>query len=136
MATTLIRHGAWARLVLDISVALFAAGEISQVVKWRRRASCTDVRGEVVFRVVFVAAILMLPLGRALAPDAVLDGAAVFVGCGLMLGNWVGAAASFLLVLVGLIYRLLREEHAMIDSLGAAYLRFARDRARLVPFIW
>jgi protein-S-isoprenylcysteine O-methyltransferase Ste14 len=48
----------------------------------------------------------------------------------------VGTAACFLLILVGLIYRLLREEHAMIDSLGAAYLAFAKDRARLVPFIW
>ena len=53
-----------------------------------------------------------------------------------MFGNWVGAAASFLLILVGRIYRILREEHAMIDTLGDAYLDFAKDRARLVPFVW
>ena len=53
-----------------------------------------------------------------------------------MLGNWVGIAASFLLILLGLIFRLLREERAMIDTLGDAYMDFARDRARLVPFIW
>jgi protein-S-isoprenylcysteine O-methyltransferase Ste14 len=61
---------------------------------------------------------------------------AAFVGCGLMLGNWVGTAASFLVILAGLIYRLLREEQAMIDSLGDEYLDFAKDRARLVPFVW
>ena len=52
------------------------------------------------------------------------------------LGNWVGTVASFLLILVGLIFRLLREERAMIDTLGDAYVNFAKDRARLVPFVW
>ena len=190
----LYQEETWARLVFGISVAAFAVGEFSQAVKPRRSGRRTDVRGEVVFRVIFFASILMLPLAPALAPQAVLDGARVFVlgtaigwlglllrwwsfatlgpyfttvvmtssdqvvvergpyrivrhpsytgllsafvGCGLMLGNWVGAAACFLLMLVGLIYRLLREEHAMIDSLGDAYLDFANNRARLVPFVW
>jgi protein-S-isoprenylcysteine O-methyltransferase Ste14 len=61
---------------------------------------------------------------------------AALLGCGLMLGNWVGTAASFLLILLSLIYRVFREEHAMIDTLGDAYLDFAKDRARLVPFVW
>jgi protein-S-isoprenylcysteine O-methyltransferase Ste14 len=61
---------------------------------------------------------------------------AALLGCGLMLGNWVGTAASSLLILLALIYRLLREEQAMIDALGDAYLDFAKDRARLVPFVW
>jgi protein-S-isoprenylcysteine O-methyltransferase Ste14 len=61
---------------------------------------------------------------------------AVFVGCGLMLGNWAGTLASLLLILVGLVYRLLREERAMIAAVGDAYLDFAKDRARLVPFVW
>jgi protein-S-isoprenylcysteine O-methyltransferase Ste14 len=194
VATPLVQQDAWARLVFGISLAAFAVGELSQQVKWRRGASPTDVRGELVFRVIFFAGVLMLPLARALAPEAVLEGAGVFVlgaligwlglllrwwsfatlgkyfttvvktssdqvviergpyrilrhpsytgllaafvGCGLMLGNWVGATASFLLILVGLIYRLLREEHAMIDSLGDAYADYAMDRARLVPFVW
>ena len=192
MATPLMQQETWARLVFDFSVAAFAVGEFSQAVKRRRGASRTDLRGEVVFRMIFFAGILMLPLAQTMAPEAVLDGAwvfvlgtvigwlglmlrwwsfatlgkyfttvvktsadqvvvergpyrilrhpsytgllAAFVGCGLMLGNWVGAAASFFLILVGLVYRLLREEHAMIDSLGDAYLDFAKDRARLVPF--
>lgn len=184
----------WARLVFYISAAAFAVGEFSQVVKWRRDASRADLRGEVVFRVIFFAGILMLPFARALAPDAVLDGAGVFVlgvvagwlglllwwwafatlgryfttvvktstdqvvvergpyrllrhpgytgllpafvGRGLMLGNWLGSVASFLLISVGLVYRLRREDRATVDSLGDAYLDFAADRARLVPFVW
>jgi protein-S-isoprenylcysteine O-methyltransferase Ste14 len=194
VATPLMQQEAWARLVFDISVAAFAVGEFSQAVKWRRGASHTDLRGEVVFRVIFFAGILMLPLAQTLAPEAVFEGAGVFVlgaaigwlglllrwwsfatlgkffttvvktsadqevvgrgpyrvlrhpsytgllaafvGCGLMLGNWVGTAASFLVILTGLIYRLLREEQAMIDTLGDEYLDFAKDRARLVPFVW
>ncbi|WP_426594416.1 methyltransferase family protein [Cellulomonas sp. McL0617] len=61
---------------------------------------------------------------------------AALVGVGLMLGNWVGVCASFVLILLALIARLRREERAMIDTLGDAYLDFAKDRARLVPFIW
>jgi protein-S-isoprenylcysteine O-methyltransferase Ste14 len=194
VATPYLQQEAWARLVFDISVAAFLAGEFSQAVKWRRGASRTDLRGEAAFRVVFFAGILMLPLAQTLAPQAVLEGSGVFVlgtvigwlglllrwwsfgtlgkyfttvvktsadqlvvsrgpyrvlrhpsytgllaallGCGLMLGNWVGTAASFLLILLALIYRLLREEHAMIDTLGDPYLDFAKDRARLVPFVW
>ncbi len=146
------------------------------------------------FRVVFFAGILMLPLAQTVATEAALEVAAsfvlgtvigwlglllrwwsfatlgkyfttvvktsadevvvsrgpyrvlrhpsytgllaAFVDGGLMVGNWVGCAASFLLILVGLIYRLLREEQAMIDTLGDMYLDFAKGRARLVPFVW
>jgi protein-S-isoprenylcysteine O-methyltransferase Ste14 len=194
VATPYMQQETWAHLVFDISIAAFAVGELTQAVKWRRGASRTDLRGEVAFRVVFFAGILMLPLAQTLAPEAVLPGAGVFVlgavigwlglvlrwwsfatlgkyftvivktsadqvvvsrgpyrvlrhpsytgllaallGCGLILGNWVGTGVSFLLILLAVIYRLLREEHAMIDTLGDAYLDFAKDRARLVPLVW
>ncbi|WP_456843760.1 methyltransferase family protein [Cellulomonas sp. P5_C6] len=194
MTTAYLQQEAWARLVLGITVAAFAVGEVRQTARLRRGASRTDVRGELVFRALFFAGILMLPLGRALVPDAVLEGVGVFVlgavvgwagllwrwwsfvtlgeyfttvvltsadqvivsrgpyrflrhpsyagllaallGCGLMLGNWVGAGACVLLSLVAIVYRIGREERAMIDALGDAYVDFARDRARLVPFIW
>ena len=157
-------------------VAAFAVGEFSQAMKWRRGVSRTDTLDEVVFRVIFLAGILMLPLAQALASDLRLllrwwsfatlgkyfttvvktsadqvvvergpSGVlrhpsytgllAAFVGAGLMFGNWVGTAASFLLILVGLIFRLLREERAMIGTRGDAYGDFAKDRARLVPFV-
>lgn len=59
----------------------------------------------------------------------------MLLGCGLMLGNWVGTCVSSLLILTALIYRLQREEHAMIKALGDGYLDFAKHRARLVPFV-
>jgi protein-S-isoprenylcysteine O-methyltransferase Ste14 len=194
VGTPWTQQESWARLVFGVSVAAFAVGEFCQAVKRRRGASRTDVRGEVVFRAIFFAGILMLPLAQAVVPEAVLDGAGVFVlgtvigwlglllrwwsfatlgtyfttvvqtspdqvviqrgpyrmlrhpsytgllaafvGCGLMLGNWMGTVACFLLVLLGLVYRLLREEHAMVDCCGDAYLDFAKDRARLVPHVW
>ena len=194
MATPYIQQEAWARVVFDISLAAFAVGEFSQAVKWRRGASRVNLRGEVAFRVIFFAGILMLPLAQTLAPEAVLEGPGVFIvgivvgwlglllrwwsfatlgkyfttvvktsadqvivsrgpyrilrhpsysgllaallGSGLMLGNWAGSCASSFLILPALIYRLLGEEHAMIDALGDAYLDFAKHRARLVPFVW
>lgn len=184
----------WARLVFGISVAAFVVGEVSQAFKRRPGASRADLRGEVLFRLVFFAAILVLPLARVVAPRAVLPGAApfllgvvvgwlgllvrwwsfatlgryfttvvmtspeqvvlsrgpyrvlrhpsytglllAFLGGGLMFGNWAGAGASVLLLLLALVGRLRREERALADALGEAYLDFARHRARLVPFLW
>ena len=60
--------------VTDVSVAACAVGQLSQAVKRRRGASRTNIRGEVVFRMIFFAAILMLPLAQTLAPEAVRDG--------------------------------------------------------------
>jgi hypothetical protein len=100
VATPLPQQEIWARLVFGISVAAFAVGEFSHVVKWRRSASRTDVRGEVVFRVIFFAGILMLPLAQALAPQAVPSGAGVFVlgtviaWLGLLLPWWSFATSA------------------------------------------
>jgi protein-S-isoprenylcysteine O-methyltransferase Ste14 len=58
------------------------------------------------------------------------------LGCGVMLGNWVGALATFAVLLAAVVYRLRIEERALIASLGDAYQVFAKHRARLVPFIW
>jgi hypothetical protein len=78
-AASYMQQESWARLVNYISVAAFAVGEFSQAVKGRRGASGTDLLDEVVFRVIFFAGILMLPLAQVLAPDAVLNRAGVFV---------------------------------------------------------
>lgn len=194
VATAFLQQEAWARAVFGIGVAAFAVGEFSQVFKSRRDASQADLRGEVVFRLVFFSGIVMLPLAQALAPEAVLEGPvpflvgtavgwlglslrwwsfatlgtyfttvvktssdqiiisrgpyrflrhpsytgllAAFLGCGLMLGNWIGVCASSFLVLTSLVYRLRREERALVRASGDAYLNFAHQRARLVPFIW
>ncbi|WP_433305540.1 methyltransferase family protein [Actinoplanes sp. CA-030573] len=179
------------RPVLVVGIAAFAVVELVQAFRSRRGARPADLRAEAVFRVLFLAGILMLPLGRALAPDAVFGpfalGAVVMwaglllrwwsfrtlgrfftvvvktsadqpvvdrgpyrvlrhpsytglllicAGVGVMLGNWVGAAASFLLVLGALIYRLRIEERALSAALGERYRAYAAGRARLVPYVY
>ena len=58
------------------------------------------------------------------------------LGCGVMLGNWAGALASSAVLLAAVVYRIRIEERALIANLGDAYRAFAKDRARLLPFIW
>jgi protein-S-isoprenylcysteine O-methyltransferase Ste14 len=58
------------------------------------------------------------------------------LGCGVMLGNWVGALASFAVLLAAVVHRLRIEERALIADLGDTYRVFAKHRARLVPFLW
>jgi protein-S-isoprenylcysteine O-methyltransferase Ste14 len=73
---------------------------------------------------------------RALRHPAYTGLLAMLLGLGLMLGNWLGTVLAFLVTLLALVYRLLREERAMIDALGDRYREFAAGRARLVPFVW
>ncbi|MGA5298771.1 methyltransferase family protein [Nucisporomicrobium flavum] len=70
--------------VLVVSVAAFSAGELVQAFRRRRGAAPVDLRSEVAFRLVFFAAVLMLPLGRALVPGAVIGG-----------GAWLGAVPAW-----------------------------------------
>jgi protein-S-isoprenylcysteine O-methyltransferase Ste14 len=58
------------------------------------------------------------------------------LGCGLMLGNWVGLLGSFTVLLAAIVYRIRIEERALIATLGDAYRAFTKGRARLVPFLW
>jgi protein-S-isoprenylcysteine O-methyltransferase Ste14 len=78
-----------ARVVFYVSVAAFSAGELVQAFRLRRDATRVDVRAEALFRLMFFGGILMLPLGRAIAPGAVLGGAFPFV-LGAVIG-WAGA---------------------------------------------
>lgn len=59
-----------------------------------------------------------------------------FAGCGLMLGNWVSAAAAVVVISIALVYRLRIEERALIAELGDRYRDFATSRARLIPYVW
>ena len=183
-----------AGVVFDVSVALFAVGEFQQALRVRRAGSRTNLRDEVVFRLVFFAGILALPVGARLVPPAHVGGAAIFVvgtvigwlglvlrwwsfatlgryfttvikvsadqvivdrgpyrlvrhpgytgllfafaGCGLMIGNWAAAVLSVAIIASALVFRLRREERALVAARGSAYLRYAEGRARLLPFIW
>jgi len=78
-----------ARAVFSISVGAFAAGELLQGLRVRRGATRVSLRAEVVFRAMFFGGILLLPIGRALAPGAVIGGGAWVFGLGAVIG-WLG----------------------------------------------
>ncbi|MGW5668119.1 methyltransferase family protein [Micromonospora sp. NPDC003776] len=59
-----------------------------------------------------------------------------FAGFGLMVGNWVSAAAAVVVISIALSYRLRIEERALIAELGDRYRDFAAGRARLIPYVW
>lgn len=60
----------------------------------------------------------------------------VFVGLGLMLGNWLSLAVLTLVPAIGLVVRIRVEERAMLAGIGEPYRRFLAGRARLVPGLW
>ncbi len=60
----------------------------------------------------------------------------VFLGLGLMLGNWLSLAFLTLVPAIGLVVRIRVEERAMLAGIGEPYRRFLAGRARLVPGIW
>ena len=195
MATPFVQQSHGAVVVLSISAAAFAAGELWQALRLRGGVAPASALGEVLFRLLFFAGILMLPLGATVAPGAVVPGGVVgfvagavvgwlglflrwwcfvvlgrhfsvvlrttagqavvargpyrflrhpsytglllaLLGCGVMLGNWVGLLASFAVLLAAVVYRIRIEERALIAGLGEAYRVFAERRARLVPFVW
>lgn len=78
-----------ARTVLFGSVGAFAAGELLQALRIRRGAAPVSLRAETLFRVMFFAGILMLPVGRALAPGAVIGGGVWLFALGVVIG-WLG----------------------------------------------
>ncbi|MGW4059361.1 methyltransferase family protein [Amycolatopsis sp. NPDC004747] len=77
-----------ARVVLVVSAGAFVTGELVQAFRRRRGARLVDVRAEVVFRVMFVGAILLWPIGRAIFPAAGIGGAWLFP-LGVVIG-WFG----------------------------------------------
>ena len=79
-----------AAFVFLVSAGAFFAGELVQALRSRHGAKLVNMRAEIVFRALFFAAILMLPVGRALAPTAVIGGGVFVVfGLGGVLG-WLG----------------------------------------------
>jgi protein-S-isoprenylcysteine O-methyltransferase Ste14 len=195
VATSYVQQANSAGFVFAISVCAFIVGEVSQVLRVRPGAAPSDLAAEFLFRALFFGGILMLPIGRAVAPHAVIGGGVwvfalggviawvglllrwwsfitlgryftvvlktsadqpvvdrgpyrvlrhpsltglllAFVGCGLMVGNWLSAIGSLVLVLVAVLYRIRTEERALTAALGDRYGSFASGRARLVPFLW
>jgi protein-S-isoprenylcysteine O-methyltransferase Ste14 len=78
-----------ARIVLFVSVGAFSAGELLQALRVRRGATRVSVQAEAVFRAMFFAGILLLPIGRAVTPGAVIGGGVWLFAVGVAIG-WLG----------------------------------------------
>jgi protein-S-isoprenylcysteine O-methyltransferase Ste14 len=84
-----------AAVAFAIMLTAFGLGELSQAMRLRRGAHTVDLLGEVWFRLLFVAAVLTLPLCLSVAPGEIIPGrfvlfvlGSVFAWLGLLLRWW------------------------------------------------
>ncbi|MFT3865560.1 MAG: isoprenylcysteine carboxylmethyltransferase family protein [Solirubrobacterales bacterium] len=73
---------------------------------------------------------------RVLAHPSYTGMLMIFVGIGLMLGNWLSLACLAIVPTAGLVIRIRAEERVLLAGIGEPYRRFLAGRARLVPGIW
>jgi protein-S-isoprenylcysteine O-methyltransferase Ste14 len=78
-----------ARTVFFVSVGAFGTGELLQTLRLRRGARRVSLRAEIVFRAMFFLGILLLPVGRAVAPSAVIGGGVWLFALGTVV-TWLG----------------------------------------------
>jgi protein-S-isoprenylcysteine O-methyltransferase Ste14 len=76
-------------VILSLSVGAFLVGELSQALRVRRGADRTNLRAELLFRAMFFAGILLIPTGRAVAPDATIGGGVWIFSLGVLVA-WLG----------------------------------------------
>lgn len=62
--------------------------------------------------------------------------ALIFAGFGLAFGSWVSATVALVVALLGLLPRILVEEHVLAQAFGPDYADYARSTARVVPHVW
>jgi protein-S-isoprenylcysteine O-methyltransferase Ste14 len=87
--TPYVQQSNVARFVLDVSVGAFVVGEFSQMLRGRRGATRSNLGAEALFRAMFFGGILLIPVGRALAPDALVSGGVWVFFLGVLIG-WLG----------------------------------------------
>lgn len=58
------------------------------------------------------------------------------LGLGLAMTNWAGLAALMACALSGYSYRVMVEEHALRENIGAPYVDYMRYTRRFIPFLF
>ena len=86
---TFVEQSHPAAIALTVFGVAFCAGELRQAFRLRPGVPRAGVLGEVVFRLLFFGAILILAFGASLAPGAVVPGGAAVFGLGAAVG-WLG----------------------------------------------
>jgi protein-S-isoprenylcysteine O-methyltransferase Ste14 len=87
--TPYIQQSHGALVLLSISAVAFSVGELVQSFRIRRGVAHADALGEVLFRLLFFTGILLLPLGAAITPAAVIPGGVLVFIIGAVTG-WLG----------------------------------------------
>jgi protein-S-isoprenylcysteine O-methyltransferase Ste14 len=87
--TSYVQQSEAARHVLELSVCAFIVGELSRVRRVPPDASRVSLGAEALFRVMFFGAVLLIPIGRVVAPDATIGGGASLFAVGAAVG-WLG----------------------------------------------
>lgn len=85
---------------------------------------------------VLAVATATIYLAPRLFPAAAIRHAALAFGLGLASANWAGFAATAVITLAGILWRIHAEEHALMATLGAPYQAYAARHKRLVPLVW
>jgi protein-S-isoprenylcysteine O-methyltransferase Ste14 len=60
----------------------------------------------------------------------------IFIGIGLMLGNWLALLCIVIAPTLGLVVRIEVEEELLMSGIGEPYWRFLATRKRLIPGVW
>lgn len=60
----------------------------------------------------------------------------MLLGVGMALANWASLVAMLAGGLIGLLYRVKVEEHALVEGLGQPYMDYMRTTRRFIPFIF
>lgn len=60
----------------------------------------------------------------------------VYLGIGIALDSWLGAAAAVLVPVPAVVYRITHEERLLREQLGASYVSYEGRTKRLVPGLW
>ena len=89
MLTPYLQQAPAARLILEISIAAFVVGEFLQAMRVRRGTTRTNPAAEVWFRAIFIGGLLLIPMGLAFAPNAVIGGGVWLFCLGGVIG-WSG----------------------------------------------
>ncbi len=60
----------------------------------------------------------------------------MLLGVGLVLANWASLVIMLATGVIGLLYRVRVEEHALVDALGQPYMDYMRHTTRFIPFVF
>jgi protein-S-isoprenylcysteine O-methyltransferase Ste14 len=62
-------------------------------------------------------------------------GMVMFIGIGLALGNWLSLVLLTIATIATYSYRVVVEEHALLEAIGEPYLAYMKERKRFIPYI-